>query len=129
MAWWTFRCYLDADGMDVINEWREAQEDKFQAKIDTRFKYLQQQPRECWTRPDFDTLKGVGKGLGELRLKYKNVQHRVIGFASGEMEYTWLLPAKEVGGKFVPKNACAIAQGRKLEVVEGRRHTRVCKFD
>jgi hypothetical protein len=129
LAVWVFRCYLNADGNDVIDQWRESQEDRFQAKIDTRFKYLQQQPREGWVRPYFDTLSDDGRGLGELRIPFKNVEYRVIGFASGEMEYTWLLPAKEVGGKFVPKNACEIAQGRKIEVLEGRRQTCVCEFD
>lgn len=129
MAWWVFRCYLDADGNDVIDQWREAQEDKFQAKIDTRFKYLQQQPRDSWTRPYFDTLSDECEGLGELRIPYKNVEHRVIGFAMGVMTYVWVLPAKEVGGKFVPKNACQTAQGRKIEVMQGWRETRDCEFD
>ena len=80
--WWTFRCYLDSRGSDVIDEWYRAQPDALQAKFDTRMRYLQQQPRSSWIRPYFDTLSDDCAGLGELRLEWKNVQHRIIGFAS-----------------------------------------------
>ena len=34
-VWWSFRCYLDARGADVIEAWYEAQPDELQAKFDT----------------------------------------------------------------------------------------------
>lgn len=129
MAWWLFRCYLEANGTDVIDDWYQAQPDKLQAKFDTRIHFLRQQERHAWVRPYFDTLGGDCAGLGELRFEYNNVQYRVIGFASGKMEFTWLLVAKEIGGRFDPRSACEIAQQRKSEVVADRRRTRDCEFD
>src|SRR5579859_6317935 len=97
--WWTFRCYIDAKGVDVIDEWHQAQPDGLQAKFDTRAKYLRQQPRALWIRPYFETLHGEGAGLGEIRFEWKNVQYRPLGVASGEREFTLLSIAHERGGK------------------------------
>lgn len=126
---WTFRCYVDGRGVDVIDEWYQAQPDDLQAKFDTRVRYLRQQPRDKWGRPHFDTLGGDCAGLGELRLEHKNVQWRIIGFASGQMEYTWVFVAKERGDKFVPKDACKTSQSRKAEVTADRRRARDYELD
>ncbi|MDE2466839.1 MAG: type II toxin-antitoxin system RelE/ParE family toxin [Alphaproteobacteria bacterium] len=124
-----FRCYLGTGGKDVIDGWYEAQEERLQAKFDTRMRFLRQQPRASWVRPYFDTLGGACAGLGEMRFEYKNVQYRVIGFASGEMEYTWLFVALEKGGKFVPRDTCTMAQQRKAEVMADRGRAHGCEFD
>jgi hypothetical protein len=92
-------------------------------------RYLQQQPRELWTRPYFDTLGGECQGLGELRLPWMNVQYRPIGFASGEMEYTWLFVAEERNGNFVPRNTCTICQARKNDVLQCEQRACVCDFE
>ncbi len=122
MADWRFRCYVVADNLDVLDNWRREHEDddKLLARLDTRLRYLRQQPREKWIRPYFDTLGEDCAGLGELRFEYKNVQYRFIGFASRGMEWTWLCAAIEKGEKFVPKSTCATAQGRKRAVVADR---------
>lgn len=126
---WEFRCYLVSDGRTALDEWLESQPVSAEAKLDQRMRHLQQQPRDKWNRPSFDTLDDDCAGLGELRMVLKNVQYRVIGFASGEMEYTWLMVAKEVGGKFVPRNTCEIAQRRRAEVVKDRSKADACDFD
>jgi len=126
---WQFRCYLDEDGVDVIDDWIRAQPDAFQGQIETRLRFLRQQPRDYWVRPLFDTLGAECSGLGELRLKYKNVQWRIIGFASGQMEFTWIFVAQEKGNRFVPKNTCDIAQRRKAIVTADRSRSRACEFD
>jgi len=129
MTEWTFRCYLDEHGTDVIYEWYKAQPDGLRTKLETRLRFLRQRRREEWTRPHFDSLDDDCKGLGELRFQFKNVQYRVLGFASGAMEYTWVMVAKEVGGRFVPKNTCAEAQVRKEVVMADRSRSRDCEFD
>jgi hypothetical protein len=129
MPSWRFKCYLDEEGHDVINEWLDDQPDALQAKVETRIRFLQQRERHEWVRPYFDTLHGDCNGIGELRLEFKNVQYRILGFASGAMEYTWLMITKEIGGSFVPKNACADAQKRKALVTADRRRARDCEFD
>jgi hypothetical protein len=126
---WLFRCYLDEEGTDVIGAWFESLPDTFQALILTRLRFLQQTGRDGWNRPLFDTLGDECDGLGELRLKHKNVQWRVIGFASDRCEYTWVFVAKEVGDKFVPKNTCALAQKRRAEVIANRNRARDWEID
>jgi hypothetical protein len=122
VADWRFRCYVVEDNVLVLDKWRRehAGDEKLLAKLDARLRFLQQQPRDKWVRPHFDTLSGDCAGLGELRFEYRNVQHRVIGFASAEMEWTWLMVAIERGGKFVPLDTCAIAQRRKKAAIADR---------
>lgn len=126
---WTFRCYLDANGVDVVDAWSNGQEPSLQAKVDQRLRHLRQQPRDKWSRPHFDTLHGSCAGLGELRLEHKGVQWRLLGFASAEMEYTWLFVAREVGDKFVPKDTCSLAKKRRSEVALDRKRADDCDFD
>jgi len=130
MAGWTFRCYL-IDDVDVLDEWRKTHEadDKLLAKLDTRLRFLQQNPRESWKRPHYDTLSGECAGLGEVRFEHKNVQHRILGFSSGQMEYTFVLAATEKGNKFVPLSTCTTAQSRMREVVADRSRARDCDCD
>lgn len=124
---WSFRCYVDTRDVDVIEAWYEAQQPGLQAKFDERIRHLKQQPRDKWNRPHFDTLSGGEcAGLGELRLPFKGVQHRLLGAATGDHEYTWLFTAKEVGGKFQPKDACSKAQVRLVEVSMDKDRARAC---
>jgi Phage derived protein Gp49-like (DUF891) len=122
VAHWRFRCYVVEYNLGVLDNWRREHQgdDKLLAKLDTRLRFLQQQPRDKWVRPYFDTLTDDCAGLGELRFEHMNVQYRFIGFASKEMEYTWLAAVTEKGGRFVPKDTCAIAQHRKRAVVADR---------
>lgn len=130
MAEWTFRCYLVGDD-DVLDEWRKthAADDKLLAKLDTRLRFLSQQPRDKWVRPAFDTLSHDWAGLGEVRFEYKNVQHRIFGFASGQMEFTFLVAATKKGSKFDPLNTRTTAHARKREVVADRSRARDCDCD
>ena len=129
MAWWRFRCYLMDDGTDVIDAWYEAQPAPLQAKFDTRMRFLQQNPRDKWVRPYFDTLGNECAGLGEVRFEWKNVQYRPIGFSSGEMEFTLVFVAEEHGGAFVPRNTCRQCQSRKAEVISHREKARDCDLE
>lgn len=126
---WHFRCYLDGRGMDVIDEWRNAQEEALQAKFDQRLRYLRQQPRSEWKRPQFALLTAKCAGLGEIRMEYKNVQHRVLGCNTGDMEYSWLAHAIEKGGKFVDHKTCETAIIRAQEAKKDRNKTHACDFE
>src|SRR5438270_912131 len=128
-VWWAFRCYCSLAGIDVIDEWYQAQPDKLKAKFDTRMRYLQQQPRSAWVRPYFDTLSGDCAGLGEVRFEWKNVQYRPIGFSSGQLEFTLVMIAIERGRKFEPLSACKIAHTRKAEIAANRKRAHDCEFD
>jgi hypothetical protein len=121
-------CYLDANGVDMIDQWLCDLDDKVQAKIDQRLRHLRQQPRNLWIRPYFDTLSDLCAGLGELRVEVGNVQYRLLGFPSGQMEWTFVFGAIEKGGKFVPLDTCAIAQGRKAYVLAKKERAHECEF-
>lgn len=131
MADWQFRCYLLGSEIDVLDEWRNAHahDDALIAKMDTRLRFLRQQPRDRWVRPSFDTLSKDCAGLGEVRFEHKNVQYRPIGFSSGRMEFTFVFVATEKSDKFVPKNTCKVAQERKREVESDRSKARDCDPD
>lgn len=115
MRLWTIRAYKTGGGRDVLKEWYDAQTVTVQARFDARIEFLAQCPRPEWKREAFDLLSGGG--LGEIRFKADRVQHRPIGyFGPGRMEFTILICAKEKGDRFVPRDACDIAENRKTEV-------------
>ena len=123
---WIFRCYVDKDGSDVIDDWYENQDDAVQAKFDTRIKFLRQQPREKWVRPGFDTYKD---GVGYIRMDVGNIQHRVFGCPMGQLEYAWLIAATKKGKVFSPRGADQVSVERKTEVLSERERSRDCEFE
>lgn len=113
--------------MDVVDQWiADRDDDAFEAILDTRLRYLAQTPRAQWGLPHFRLLHAECDGLGELRFKYRNVQQRLLGAATGTQEYTWLFAALEKGGKFVPKSACQSALARLVEVQKDRSFAHAC---
>ena len=111
------------------DEWYREQPEALQAKFDTRLRYLRQHPSSDWVRPYFDTLRKKCAGLGEIRFAWNKVQYRLIGFASGEMEFTLVFVAQEHGKRFVPPKTCEIAQARNAQVTTDRKRARVCDFE
>jgi Phage derived protein Gp49-like (DUF891) len=126
---WDIRCYLDDDGIDVIDSWYRAQPERLQAKFDTKVRYLRAQPRERWVRPYFDQLKGPCKGLCEIRFEFNNVQYRPIGIFSGKMEFTLVLVAAKNGKRFDPSNTCHLGNRRKLEIESNRSKSHECDME
>lgn len=129
MSLWTFRCYVDAQGNDVIDQWYRTQPPKLRAKFDARLHYLRAQPRSGWVRPYFDILKNDCAGLAEIRFEFNNVQYRPLGCFSGELNFTFLLVALEKQRKFVPPNACTQALARKNEIATDARRSHACNFE
>ena len=126
---WTFRCYVSPRGVDEIRAWYDGQSAAVRAKFDSRLKFLAQRERAEWKREPFDSLHGECEGLGEIRFKADKVQHRPLGFFSGEKIFTLVFCAEERGNKFVPKKACEIALRRKAEVLNSQERWHVCTFD
>ena len=120
---WTFWCYLSTDGEDVIRAAYEQENRKVQAKFLSRLKGLAGLPFEEWNDNLHKALHGECAGVSEVRFFADNVQQRPLGFRSGDSEFTLLIWAKEKGGKFVPRSACATALARKTEVLESRERT------
>jgi hypothetical protein len=128
-VWWTFRSYHTDRGDRIFEDWHDTRPDKFQAKIDTRLRYLRQQPLSKWNRPYAAVLHGDCAGLWEIILESMNVQWRPLGFISADMEFTFLFIAQERDDKWEPRNACESAQRRKAEVIANRNKAHDCEFE
>ncbi len=122
---WTFRCYCSPDGTDEIRSWHDGQSKKVRAKFLSRLRILARLPVEEWNENYYKKLHGICAGLGEIRFFADNVQHRPLGYRSGEKEFTILFCATEKGGKFVPLSACEKALARKSELQELKGKTNV----
>ncbi|MFZ2445469.1 MAG: hypothetical protein WAW37_03855 [Syntrophobacteraceae bacterium] len=58
-------------------------------------------------------------GIYEIRFKHKNIQHRPLGFfGPHQLEFTFLIPAREQGDRFKPKNAPKTAINRRSQILE-----------
>jgi hypothetical protein len=126
---WAIRCYLE-NGMDAIDQWYQAQPEELQAKFDARIRYLREQPITSWKEPYFKNLERDGKGLGEVRFEFHNVQYRPLGyFSDRRFEFVLLLVATKKGNTFDPRNAIEIGQDRKQLVrSDWQRYSRDCEF-
>ena len=115
---WQFRCFLSEDGTDEIRAWYDVGSKQLQARFFGRLKTLAQLPRAEWNEKMYKDLRGPCSGLGEIKFFADKIQHRPLGFRSGNTEFTILFCAKEKGGKFVPLSACEKALARKSEVLK-----------
>jgi hypothetical protein len=80
-------------------------------------------PAAEWQSSYYKKLSGECEGLWEIRFNVDGVQHRPLGYRSGEYEFTLLLWAQEKNNRFVPLNACEQALHRKAETLASRTRT------
>lgn len=125
---WTFRCYVSPRGVDEIRAWYDGLPPKARAKFDNRVGSLREQPRHLWKREPFDLLGEECEGLGEIRFKAADVQHRALGFFSPGQVFTLVIGAIEKNNRFVPKNACAIGLARRAEIEVDKERAHACTF-
>jgi hypothetical protein len=125
---WTLKAFTADYRTTVVAEWYAGQDELVQAAFETRLKFLLAQPPLIWQRPYVGTLRKECKGLFEIRFEVKNVQHRPIGYYSGELEFTILAFATERGGNFDPFHVCRTAKSRKALIDRDRRYARAVTF-
>lgn len=119
MLLWSFRAYQSSSGRRDVAQWYADLSSANRAAVYRRLWQLRQWPREKWRYPHFRALHGECSGLGEVRIKLDRVQWRPIGFfGPRQLEFTFLLIAREKDRKFIPKDTCSIGQARKAEVVQ-----------
>ena len=125
---WTFQDYTDGE-LNPIAEWladRRQVPIKAKAKIDRVLLQLAQTP--LWVRPLTSNLDDY-KGIVEIRVRYMNIQYRILGFRGPwERQFTLLYPAVEQGDEFVPRNAPTIAENRMNEVMKNPWRAREHRF-
>jgi hypothetical protein len=110
----------------IVSEWYDSQTEDVQAAFLVRMEFLIQRPR--WDRPFVGQLRRDCAGLFEIIFKVANVQHRPIGYFSGQREFTFLAFATERDGKFDPKNICDTAFKRKALIEANKERAREIRF-
>lgn len=105
-------------GEEEVTTWYAAQTPTVQAAFDQRLRTLGQMRPHEWREPYSKTLEGPCDGLVEIRFKADRAQQRPLGFYGPvPMVFTIVLMAREIGGRFEPRDACEIAQARKADVL------------
>lgn len=122
--------YVNAQGKNEFKEWTENLQKTQRAKLNEKLDKLIKHGDELFP----NMLTGTETpGILKLRIK-GNVQLRPLlckGPVDIDSEYTLLMGAKEIGGKWSPKNAPSTANDKKCEVVADpgnrrKKHERVC---
>jgi hypothetical protein len=124
-AIWTFRCYRSERDVDEIRAWYDKQPAEVRGRFLSRLKTLSQLRPNEWNLPYFRRLHGECEGIGEIRFEVRRTQHRPLGFQTG-LVFTLTICAKEVNNRFVPKNACATALGRKEAIQNHKERSHAC---
>lgn len=129
---WKLRCFTNQDGKPISEKWLKEATSELKAAFFLRMIALTKLPADGWDRPDVGQLRhGDCKGLFEIVLKANKIQHRPIGYFSGNQEFTFLAFAEERDNKFVPPNICSTAQARKalIENEPNKEKKRVCDIN
>jgi hypothetical protein len=133
-----FRCYTDAKGRDVIEDWFHARDGQAQGEIAGVILTLEETPQ---ARRDTTMLKRLEKkstskeciGFYEILIDYHDNIHfslkhhyRILGFLEGDV-FTMLYPFyKNNNGHYnVP---CRKARGRQVEIAIDGLRSRDCEF-
>lgn len=128
MVIWTFKCYLDENGKDVIDEWYESLSPREQARFDKLLEHFRDSPLTAWGSNYFKQLEGY-EGIYEIRFIVNNILHRPLGcFAPYPRDFTLLIGAREQGGKFIPRTAPDTAQKRRDIILKDAERAYECSF-
>lgn len=115
--------YVNHQGVNEFKEWTGSLEKPQLAKLNEKIDKLEIYGDSLY--PEMLTGTPVA-GISKLRIK-GNVQLRPLlckGPVDVDKEYTLLKGAKEVGSKWVPKNAPNTANTRKQSVIADPEHRR-----
>lgn len=128
MSLWIFKCYCSPSDQDPVGDWYNGLSDVARAKFDTRLEFFRDNPHTSWGPERFKPLVGF-EGIYEVRFQVKNVLYRPLGyFGPGRREFTFLVPAREQGDRFVPRDAPELAEQRKKKIELGEASTYECCF-
>lgn len=118
-----FFCHVSGQRNEVQSKYDDSTA-SMKANFMVAVEYLQEQPRDFWTRPKAAKLTRVGKGefrdYFEIRFKSEGVQQRPIGyFGPSDNQFTILIWAIEKGSNFVPADWRKTADKRR-NAIEGK---------
>ena len=128
MGLWKFKSYLTESGehgRDVIDDWYNALPVKAQAKFRTLLEHLRDMPLP-WP---LVLSKPLEQGISELRFQANKILHRPLGFFGPDTgEFTLVMPAREQGDEFIPRNALQTAIERKNIVLNDKQRAHECNI-
>lgn len=109
--------YIDVHGTNVIKAWLNQQQHKAKAKLNIRLNVLEQRNRTEWAKFDVEVLKGDKDGLIAIKVSYRRIQYRLIGYGGRNPgEFTLLVCGKEQNNRYIPLNMGRQAFERIAEV-------------
>lgn len=116
----TFRTFWTSSGRCEVEQWYDSLSQKERMKVRTRrLAYLSDQPKTNWRYPHYRTLDGGPcDGLGEIRVKLRNVEWRLLGFWGPEVSDFTLVLVTDKKRQRLPKHVCDAAQERKKLIVK-----------
>jgi hypothetical protein len=114
-----FYDYIDADGVNVIKFWLDQLDPVAKAKVITRLSTLEQLDRTEWIRTDYvEILTGDKDGLIAVRIQYKRIQYRLLGWdGPNRGELTLLAPCTEKNDRYIPRSIGDTAFERRAVVL------------
>lgn len=128
MAIWSIRCYMTMGGVDVVDAWYREQDGEVRGKVDALLEHLGNRQRDAWRRPQFDLLSGICNGLGEIRVKVRSGDYRILGYFGPErMAFTLLACFKKTRDSDT-NGACRTANLRRKDVYLDVSRARDCRF-
>jgi hypothetical protein len=125
---WTLKAFTEDGVMTVVQEWHASQPYAVQAAFERRLEMLVKQPPAVWKRPYIGKLRKECKGLYEIVFEVQNIQHRPIGYFSGELEFTILAFATEKSDRF-GFDVCKRAKARRALIEARKEHAREFTFE
>jgi hypothetical protein len=114
---WVFRQHVDGRGASDVQVTYERGSKQLKSRFLSRLVILAKLPQSEWHDTYYKALSGPCGGLSEIRFKADKVEQRLLGFHSGNHEFTILFWAREKNRRFVPLSACETALRRKTEVL------------
>jgi hypothetical protein len=101
-----FYDFVDINEINIIKAWLDSLPVKAKARITTRLNTLEQITRTDWHHTLLtEVLKGDKDGLIAVKVKYKRVQYRLLGYdGPNRGEFTLLAGGEERNDKYLPLN-------------------------
>jgi hypothetical protein len=115
-------------GSDLVDDWYRVQDGEVRGAVDALLEHLGNRHRAMWRRPQFDLLSGICRGLGEIRIKARSGEYRILGyFGPDRMAFTLLTCFKKSRDADTDA-ACRIGQVRRKEIATDVSRARSCSF-
>lgn len=98
-----FYDYIDTNGVNVIKDWLDGLDLRAKAKLNTRLNALEYMNRTEWCMPMTKVLKGDKDGLIAVKVLYRKIQYRLLGYDGPKRgEFTLLACGKERNDRYTP---------------------------